>query len=139
MLSRYEKLSDQAINFNKSSITFSPNTKTQDRNEICQTLQVNEVQEPGKYLGMPMRVGRKKVSVFQFLTDRVKQKLQGWGNKMISKGGKCTLLKTAAQTIPNFWMNLFLIPNEICESIEVHMNGFWWGHGQGSKGIRWKA
>ena len=138
MLSRYEKLSGQPINFDKSSVFFSPNTKTPERNQVCQTLQVNEVHEPGKYLGMPMNVGRKKVSVFHFLTHKVKQKLHNWGAKTISKGGKCTLLKTAAQTIPNFWMNLFLIPHEVCESIEVQMNGFWWGHGQNNKGIRWK-
>ena len=36
-------------------------------------------------------------------------------------------------------MNLFLIPDEICNSIEVQMNSFLWGHGQGTRGIRWKA
>ncbi|XP_074352001.1 putative mitochondrial protein AtMg00310 [Apium graveolens] len=66
-------------------------------------------------------------------------KLQNWGCKAISKGEKCILLKTAAQTIPIFWMNLFRIPNEECESIEVQMNGYWWGHGREGKGIRWKA
>lgn len=65
--------------------------------------------------------------------------MNNWGNKMISKAGKCMLLKTAAQTIPNFWMYLFLIPDEVCEKIEVHMNGFLWGYGQGSKGIMWKS
>ncbi|XP_074352485.1 putative mitochondrial protein AtMg00310 [Apium graveolens] len=138
VLGRYENLSGQAINFNKSSVIFSPNTRTRERNQVCQILQVSEVSEPGRYLGMPMNVGKKKVSVFHFLTDRVKKKLQSWGTKLISKGGKCTLLKTAAQTIPNFWMNLFLIPNEVCESMEVQINGYWWGHGQNNKGIRWK-
>lgn len=71
--------------------------------------------EPGRYLGMPMNVGMKNVSTFHFLTDRIKQRLQGWGSKSISKGGKCILLKTTAQTIPNFWMNLFLIPSEVCQ------------------------
>lgn len=57
----------------------------------------------------------------------------------MSKGGKATLLKSAAQTVPNFWMNLFLIPNEVYERIEVLMNGFWWGQGSDNKGIRWKS
>lgn len=47
------------------------------------------------------------------------------------------LLKTAAQTIPNFWMNLFLIPQEICDQIQKQMNSFWWGNGGSNKGIRW--
>lgn len=76
---------------------------------------------------MPMTVGRRKVSTFKFLVGKVEQKLQVWGHKNIFKGGKVTLLKTAAQTIPNFWMGLFLIPKEIIEKIERSMNAFWWG------------
>lgn len=84
-------------------------------------------------------MGRKKASVFHFLTDKVKKKLQNWANKTLSKSDKCTLLKTAPQAIPNFLMNLFLIPNEVCENIEFQMNGFLWGNGQEGKGVRWKA
>ncbi|KAL8158305.1 hypothetical protein AgCh_002851 [Apium graveolens] len=138
ILNRYERMSGQAINFHKSSVNFSPNTAASVRQEICQSLGVREVYDPGKYLGMPMRVGRKKVETFQFLKDRVKQKLQGWGNKSISKAGKLILLKTAAQSIPNFWMNLLLIPEEICDDIEKIMNSFWWCNGSStSKGIKW--
>lgn len=110
VLNRYERVSGQAVNFSKSSIYFSPNTANSERIEVCQILQVQEVQTPGKYLGMPMSIGKRKVSEFYFITDKVKQKLQGWSSKQISKGGKYTLLLTAAQTMPNFWMNLFLIP-----------------------------
>ncbi|XP_074377394.1 putative mitochondrial protein AtMg00310 [Apium graveolens] len=60
-------------------------------------------------------------------------------NKNLSKGGIATLLKSAAQTIPNFWMSIFLIPNGISETIEKLMNGFWWGRGVNGKGISWMA
>lgn len=77
--------------------------------------------------------------MFQFLTNKIKKKLQTWGNKSFSKAGKCTLLKTAAQCVPNFWMYLFQIPNEVCDSIEIIMNGFWWGYGQENRGIGWNS
>lgn len=86
-----------------------------------------------------MTAGRKRRSVFHFLTHPVKQKLQNRNNKVLSKAGKFTLLKTVAQTIPNFWMNLFLLPNDVCEGIEKQMNGFWWENGAESKGIRWMS
>lgn len=107
VLNRYEGLSGQAINFHKSTVYFSPNTLDSEREEVSQALPVREVHDPRKYLGLPMRIGRNKVSVFQFLTDKVKPKLQGWGNKMLSRAGKATLLRAAAQTVPNFWMSLF--------------------------------
>ncbi|XP_074323324.1 putative mitochondrial protein AtMg00310 [Apium graveolens] len=59
------------------------------------------------------------------------------GSKSISKGGKLVLLKTTAQKIPNFWMNLFLLPTKICNGIQRQMNSFWWGNGGSGKRIRW--
>lgn len=47
------------------------------------------------------------------------------------------MLKTAAQSIPNFWMNLFLLPMEVCDKIHRQMNRFWWGHGGSGKGVKW--
>lgn len=102
IIKRYEDLSGQSVNFSKSLITFSPNTSPAIRGQICGILEVRESEAPGKYLGLPMAVGRKKNEVFNFLSDRVNQKLKGWQNKSISKAGKCILLKTAAQAIPNF-------------------------------------
>ncbi|XP_074327019.1 putative mitochondrial protein AtMg00310 [Apium graveolens] len=50
---------------------------------------------------------------FSFLGVRVQQQqLKGGQNKLLSKVGKVTLLKIAAQVVPNFWMNLFLLPVE---------------------------
>lgn len=71
--------------------------------------------------------------------DRVEQKLQDQGNRVISKAVKVALLKTFAQMIPKFWTNLFLLSNDVCDSIETQMNGFQWVHGVESKGIRWKS
>ncbi|XP_074352667.1 uncharacterized protein LOC141691812 [Apium graveolens] len=66
-----------------------------------------------------------KREVFGFLVNRVGHKLQGWTNKSLSKDGKLTLLKSAAQVVPNFWMSLFLLPSSVCDDIEKLMNGFW--------------
>lgn len=137
ILDKYQHISGQMINTNKSSISFSPNTKLEDRNEVCSILQVQETEAPGKYLGMPMRLGRNKMETFGFLIDKVQQKLQGWVHKEISKQGKLTLLSSATQVLPTFWMNLFLIPIGICEEIERKMNGFMWGRGAEGKGIKW--
>lgn len=80
ILQWYEANSGQVINFNKSTITFSPNTVQQTRQIICKKLGVNEANLPGKYLGLPMYLGRNKNAEFGFLLERVEQKLQGWGN-----------------------------------------------------------
>lgn len=102
ILLRYKNLSVQTINYNKSSLVFSPNTSDQDRIRVCEKLQVQEVDKPGKYLGMPMCVDKNKTETFGFLSDRIEKKFQGWSNKELSKGGKLLLLKSPAQTFLNF-------------------------------------
>lgn len=85
---------------------------------MCGILQVDEVSIPEKYMGLPIRIGRRKNNTFKFVNDRISSKLLGWSNKSISRGGKVVLLKSAAQTILNFWMNLFLISQKICDRIQ---------------------
>ncbi|KAL8110377.1 hypothetical protein AgCh_026191 [Apium graveolens] len=79
ILKRYECISDQAINYSKSVVTFSSNTPRENRELVSQMLGVCEKQEPGNYLGMPMRIGSNKVSAFGFLQDRVQQSKVGGG------------------------------------------------------------
>lgn len=86
-----------------------------------------------------MIVGRRKSATFSFLLERIQQKLQGWQNQSLSKAGKITLLKTAAQVVPNFWMSMFCIPLAVCEGIEKTMNAFWWGDGRSGRGIKWMS
>ncbi|XP_074333675.1 putative ribonuclease H protein At1g65750 isoform X1 [Apium graveolens] len=139
VLQRYEAWSGQVISYEKSEVVFSPNTLEENCRAVCESLSVKQVQKPGKYLGMPMCVGNKKTEVFGFLTVRVQQRLEGWYNKELSKHGKVTLLSSAAQTIPSFWMSLFQIPVTICEDIERKMNAFLWGSGGNSKGVKWMS
>lgn len=75
ILQRYERLSDQVINYNKSDIVFSPNTRHESRVSVCNCLGVKQILKPGKYLGMPMCVGRNKTEVFDFLKDQIQGKL----------------------------------------------------------------
>lgn len=124
ILDRYEVISGQKINYTKSAVTFSPNTSVDCRMTVCSQLGVSEHQKPGTYLGMPMVIGRNKTETFSFLLERVQQKLHGWKNQTLSKAGKVLLLKTAAQVIVNFWMNM-------CDKIEKAMKAFWWGNGSG--------
>lgn len=137
ILTWYENISGQVINYNKSVVTFSPNTSEASKLAVCSELGVASVSAHGKYLGLPMTTGRSKRCMFNFLQDKVKQKLQGWTTQILSKAGKMMLLKSAAQVIPNFWMNLFLIPGEVCDQIEKQMNSFWWSSGGTGKGIKW--
>ena len=41
-----------------------------------------------KYLGLPSMVGRSKKATFNFIKDRVWQKINSWSSKCLSKAGR---------------------------------------------------
>lgn len=104
-----------------------------NRGSICEILGVGDVLVPCKYLRISMNAGIRKIEVFNYLSDRVRQKLQGWKNKSFSKA--CDYKEIATQSI--FWMNFLLIPNKVCTIIQRQKNDYWWGSGGSSKGMRW--
>ncbi|XP_050217619.1 uncharacterized protein LOC126668470 [Mercurialis annua] len=138
VLEEYESMSGQKINFQKTNIMFSVNSPDKLREDICRLLGVDEVADQGKYLGLPSLVGRNKRQILNFIRDRVWHKIKGWSAKTLSRGGKEILLKTVAQAMPNFVMNVFLIPLDLCDELERMMNSYWWGRNrEEKKGICW--
>ncbi|XP_074354602.1 uncharacterized protein LOC141693402 [Apium graveolens] len=95
ILHKYEHLSEQKINFGKSDIVFIPNTCDLKRRGIREMWEMKLKDRLGKYLGMPMYIGRNKREIFRFTSDKIQSKLQPWSNKELSKAGKLTLVGTS--------------------------------------------
>lgn len=57
---------------------FSDNASPELRNEICSLLGVNVSDSPSKYLGLPIHWGRSKISALNFVTNKIRLRLQGW-------------------------------------------------------------
>ncbi|CAL8164575.1 unnamed protein product [Prunus armeniaca] len=102
----------QKINLAKSAIAFNPNTPVQLRNEVSSILAIPIVEFHEKYLGLPTVIGRKKKDCFNGIKERLRKKLNGWKEKLLSKAGKALLIKAVAQSIPNYAMGVFKLPDE---------------------------
>ena len=92
-LTSYAKAYGQLINFDKSALSFSPNTRRNDKATICSVFGVNQVQSHELYLGLPTFSMKNKRIQFGYIRDRVIRKLQGWKERTFSQGGKEVLLK----------------------------------------------
>ena len=75
ILGKYERVSGQKINSEKTSLFFSNNTSNVSKEEIKNLLGVAEIKEYERYLGLPTVVGRKKKASLNFIKDRVWGKL----------------------------------------------------------------
>lgn len=126
LLDIFEKASGQNINVNKSSIFFSSNTCNSLKQDLCYKLNFNESNDRSLYLGLLNIVGRNKSSIFGYIKDKLIDRIEGWDKKSLSKGGKKVLLKTVAQSLPNFAMSVFLLPLHMFQDLEKLMCKFWW-------------
>ncbi|KAE8659845.1 hypothetical protein F3Y22_tig00116962pilonHSYRG01189 [Hibiscus syriacus] len=94
ILNQYEKASGQKVNFEKSSIYFSPNTLVVDRSSFLNVLGVIEAVDPGNYLGLPLAVGKGKRATFNFIKDNTEKRIQRWTKRLLSFGGRDVFIKS---------------------------------------------
>jgi len=81
ILSNYEQVSGQAVNLNKSAISFGSRVKPQVKTRMRRILGIHNEGGQGKYLGLPEEIKRKKAEMFQYIVERVKAKTQGWSKR----------------------------------------------------------
>ncbi|KAL5830904.1 hypothetical protein ACOSQ4_016258 [Xanthoceras sorbifolium] len=129
--------SGQAINFEKSALTFSPNTSAGTISTVRNIFRVDVVSSHDKYLGLPSSVGRNKKGIFGSILDRVWNKLQGWKGRLFSIGGKEVLIKAIAQAVLAYAMSCFKLPVSIGLEVQKMGANFWWGSGQDKRKMHW--
>ena len=127
ILAMYERASGKAINRQKPTLFFSPNTKQPVKFSIQHMLGAQIMTSCEKHLGLPMVGGKSKVSTFREVQERVTKKVMGWKEKNISKVSREVLIKTIAQTIPTYSMIMFKIPKRICDDTNSVLAKYWWG------------
>jgi hypothetical protein len=68
-----------------------------------------------RYLGLPTTVSRITSGTFDHLGERIRSKLQGGTERMVSAAGREVFLKSVIQAIPTFSMCCFLLSKKVCK------------------------
>ena len=139
ILNLYEAASGQVINKDKSSILFSANTRQGLKEKMKSILQVTSQGLFPRYLGVPSYVGKAKARTFEYVKERVWKKIQGWKEKLLSKGGKEILIKAVAQAIPVYSMACFDLTKTLCEELSNMINRYWWSQVDKENKIHWAS
>lgn len=127
----------QKNKFQKSALSFGPGVRNTINDMVQNILGVPVVPFHEKYLGLPTVSGRSKKQMFKRIEERLDTHMSGWQSKFLSKAGKVILMKAVAQAIPTYSMSVFRLPKGVCKAFRSTVARFWWGKGDGKKGVHW--
>ena len=139
ILKEYEGVSGQQINFKKSSVQFGHKIEEATRQELRDTLGIQNLGGMGSYLGIPENLGESKVQVFGFVQNRLNSRVNGLTFKFFTKGGKEVIIKSVVTALPNHVMSCFRIPKTVMKKLTSAVAQFWWSPGGNTRVMHWKS
>lgn len=137
ILRKYETVSGQMINTDKSSISFSSQTPQETRQRVHNYLGIEKEGEVGKYLGLPEHFGRRKRDLFTSNVERIRQRANSWSTRRLTSAGKLVMLKSILSAIPTYAMTCFLLPVSLCQRIQSDLTRFWSDSCEGKRKMCW--
>ena len=121
----------------KSRVYFSPNVDRDTGESLCDILAFASTPFLGKYLGFPLKHLGSSSQEYNFILDRVKQKLSGWKANMLSLVGRNVLIQTSLAAVPSYVMQCNLLPGRILDGLDRVNRNFLWGSSEAAKKIHW--
>lgn len=124
-LSKYLSWTGQSLNSQKSSIYFNKNVSSQLQLTLLNILGIHKSATKATHLGLPLLFTRLKFDAFSSIKHKIATKLVGWKAKLLSQAGRTQLIKSAATSIPSYYMLSYALPKSHCISIEKMLKDFW--------------
>ncbi|KAA3483881.1 reverse transcriptase [Gossypium australe] len=127
ILARFESMSGQKANADKSMVCFSPKTPIPFRIAANEIFKMKVVDKLDNYLGLPIPVGRNRAVAFKCIMDRTAMRINSWSKRLLSNAGKEIFIKVVIQSMPTYAFSIFLAPKGVIENIHTMMGRVWWG------------
>ncbi|KAI3507508.1 hypothetical protein L1887_22495 [Cichorium endivia] len=94
---------------------------------------------PCYFLGLPIGVNMKLSRNWNVVIEKFKSKLSKWKSKMMSFGGRLTLVNSVLSSLPLYYFSLFKAPKKVINSLESIRRNFLWGSYGENRKIHWIA
>lgn len=89
------------------------------------------------FLGIHDDANPRRISMGDPLLGNIKDKLAFWKGRILSIGGRITLLKSVICSLSIFWFYFFKGPAKIWKEIEKIQQSFSWGTKENKRVIHW--
>ncbi|KAJ0086550.1 hypothetical protein Patl1_07518 [Pistacia atlantica] len=139
ILEVYEKWSGQLINREKSAVYFSKSITLARRRMLMRTTGFVEGKFPFTYLGVPMVSGRLTSRHLEPLVEKVRRRIAGWKSKLLSQGGRLTLMKHVLTCMSTHLLAVLNVPMKVFSRLNSLMATFFWGDTNGKQKMKWCA
>ncbi|XP_019167707.1 PREDICTED: uncharacterized protein LOC109163418 [Ipomoea nil] len=127
VLKQYQAGFGQKINYNKSFFVTSKHYYTGRLSTLSHILSMQHCTLPFRYLGVNMFAGSNRVHYYYHLLEQVNSRLHSWQRKLLSPGGRLTLIKHVLAMIPLYTMASVPLPKQIEKALESKFAMFFWG------------
>jgi len=133
---RFPNGSGLKVNFLKSGL-IGINVRRDFMDMACNFLGCSETNFPFKYLGLPIGANPRSLSTWEPLLEHVTKRLNSWGNKFLSFGGRIVLLNSVINAIPIFYLSFLRMSVKVWGRLVRIQREFLWGGVEGGKKISW--
>lgn len=121
----YEASSGQQIDISKSAF-YLGSKAANSSGAIASITRINHKTLPFTYLGGPILNGKLKAVYFENIIENIRAKLVGWKARILTFGGRITLIKSVFSSIPIYTLANCVVPKGVLRRIERHMASFLW-------------
>lgn len=116
VLMLFHLISGLTVNFHKSYV-YGVNVNKEVLKDWVADLKCQVGELPSKYLGLPLGGKCHRLGLWDPVLQKMEQKLAAWKGKVLSTGGRVTLVKSALANLPLYYMSLFPLPKGVAAKI----------------------
>jgi hypothetical protein len=138
ILSHFGAATSLKINVSKSSVVAICCSQI-NLDEVLSNFSGQRASFPISYLGLPITLGRLKITHLQFILDRVVAKLSGWHSRMFNLGGHRELVRSVLSSIPTYLMTALCPPKQFYKDLDKIRRRFFWSRMQPLHGGKCKV
>ncbi|XP_021990937.1 uncharacterized protein LOC110887668 [Helianthus annuus] len=92
---------------------------------------------PFTYLGIKVGANLNRVSSWEPVVNVFKSRLTRWKSKVLSIGGRLTLIKSVLVSLPSYYFSLFKAPVGVINVLEGLIKKFLWGGNVDVRKLHW--